>query len=65
MVKYHLLVCREEGQGRMIYKHVLGVVHFKATGDNTIKFVNSIRRNFICKNLRVSNNEVYEIMEKL
>lgn len=61
MVKYHLLnYCREEGQGRMIYKHVLGVVHFKATGDNTIKFVNSIRKaNFICKNLRVSNNEVY------
>lgn len=55
MERYHLLnYCREEGQGRMIYKHILGVVHFKATGDNTIKFVNAIRKaNFICKNLKV------------
>lgn len=43
----------------MVYKHLFGVINFKATGDNTIKFVNDIRKsNFICKDLCISNNEV-------
>ncbi len=43
----------------MVFKHVYGVINFKVTGDNIIKFINDIRKsNFICKDIFVSNNEV-------
>lgn len=31
----------------MIFKHIFGVIHFKASGNDTIKFVNSIRKEGI------------------
>lgn len=43
----------------MVYKHVLGVIEFKASGDNHIRFLNEARKgDFIIKKVRVTNNEV-------
>ena len=47
----------------MIFKHILGVVNFKASGDNHINFLNLIReRKLIIKNIKVVNNEVSGII---
>lgn len=61
MEKYlQLKFFQEGGQVKMIFKHILGVINFKATGLNTISFLNKIREsNFICKNLYTKNNEVF------
>lgn len=43
----------------MIFKHILGVIQFKASGDNHIRFLNDIRKgDFIIKKISVSNNEI-------
>ena len=44
----------------MIFKHIFGVIDFKATGDNSLKLLNSIRKSdFICKNAYVKDNELH------
>jgi len=44
----------------MIFKHVLGEINFKATGDNYLKFLNMIRDStFKCINLYSKSNDVY------
>ncbi len=43
----------------MLFKHILGVVHFKAVGENHIAFLNTIRKsNFKIKNISIKDNEI-------
>jgi len=44
----------------MIYKNILGVICFKAQGDNPLRFLNKVRDSkFISKDLYSINNEVF------
>lgn len=44
----------------MLFKHIIGEITFKATGDNPLKFINDIKKSeFSCKGLYSKNNDVY------
>lgn len=44
----------------MIFKHFIGVITFRAEGDNSLRFLNTVRdSNFKCTQMYCKNNDVY------
>lgn len=60
VTSHQLILSRKERNSQMIFKHLIGIVNFKATGDNIIHFLNEIKNaDFMCKNIHTKNNEIY------